>query len=244
MVCTVRNSALEAFATHVAPELVFAQVLVRRTGGAFELRHELDREANVLREVTPEMLRELSQFAGGGQFRPLKSAPTLRRGWRCVVQDSAELETALRHLYPGGVADWFAAQQSSPPITHYREYTARQTGMYRITTMLTDKQVGEVARAGCHRRFCLKQRLWTVEGLRPDSPAEKSALVCLEPCAVLMEFARAVVRIEQQGGELPLLDEAPPPNEIREADFSTPANPRFAQWRLEKQSAAELGKGS
>lgn len=248
MISVVVNPALEALVARVAPELVFGQVLLQRHGGRFALRHEADRGADGLREITIQELRELAQFTERGAFRPLKSAPTLRRGWQCVAQDAAELDAALRHLYPGAVADWFAARQPSPPVTHYREYTARQTGMYRITTMLDDAQVAQVARAGCHREFCLKQRLWTVEGLPPDAAAEKSELVCLEPCAVLMEFARAVMRIEQKGAEAVSVSGSAAPFDqaggigVREGDFSSPLNPRFQQWRLEKAKAGSTAK--
>ena len=101
------------------------------------------------------------------------------------------------------VQDWFAAQ-GVPPVTNYREFTGRQTGMYRITQLLTDEQAGIVARAACQERFCLKRRLWTVEGLAPDTPGKsaapsgKSEIPCLEPCAILLELARKATRIEQE----------------------------------------------
>lgn len=245
MISAVPNPALEALVARVAPELVFGQVWLQRHGEEFILRHEADRGAEGLRAVGIQELREIAQFTERGAFRPIKSAPTLRRGWQCVARDAAELEAALRHLYPGAVADWFAAQQPSPPVTHYRDYTARQTGMYRITAKLDDAQVAQVARAGCHREFCLKQRLWTVEGLPPDHRAEKSELVCLEPCAVLMEFARAVAKLDQPGVELREMSgsDAPPDGTgIREGDFSSPLNPRLVQWRLEKTKSASAGK--
>lgn len=257
MISAVSIPAIEALAARVDPELVFAQVLLRRMTQGFELRQVADQDEPALTEVTLPELRDIAQSTERKQFRPLKSAPTLRGGWRLVAQDPAELNEALSHLYPGAVADWFAAQQSNPPVTHYREFTGRQTGMYRITTMLTDAQVAQTARAGCHARFCLKQRLWTVEGLAPDNPAEKSVLACLEPCAVLMEFARTAVRIEQRekihlslaADELESLllslEQVAEAKGVgtREADFSLPENPRRAQLLLEKlrpSSVAEV----
>jgi hypothetical protein len=94
----------------------------------------------------------------------------------------------------------------------------------------------------------LKQRLWTVEGLPSDGSAAKSLIPCLEPCAILLEFARTVVRLEQnepfrapesaeerQTLAVALEQTAQRPmGEIREMDFSTPQNPRRAQWLLEK----------
>ncbi len=240
MISVVRNPALEAFVAQVAPELVFGQVWLRRRAAEFVLQHEADRGVENLRALAVHELRDLAQFTESKAFRPLKSAPSLRRGWQCVARDAAELDAALRHLYPGGVADWFAAQQVPPPAVSYRAFTARQTGMYRITAMLDEAQVAQVARAGCHRNFCLKRRLWAVEGLPSESVAEKSELACLEPCAVLMEFARAVMRIEQKGGEAVSVSGSAAPSdqaggaEVREGDFSSPLNPRFQQWRLEK----------
>ena len=248
MISPVANPALEALIARLTPELVFGPVWLRREGAGFRLRHEADRAMENLRAVTVEELRGLVQFTDGGAFRPLKSAPTLRRGWECVAHDAAELNAALRHLCPGGVADWFAAQQAVPPAVSYREFTARQTGMYRITTMLTDAQLGSVARAGCHRNFCLKRRLWIVDGLPAESVADKSELACLEPCALLMEFARAVVRSEQQSAEGNKVSGSAAPGDesdgagIREGDFSSPLNPRLRQWRLEIAEAAVAAK--
>ena len=257
MVPTVSNPAIESFAALIAPELLFGQVLLRRNAAGFALCHGADRDATSLRAVAVSELRALADFTELKQYRPLKSAPTLRRGWSCVARDLAELDDALRHLYPGAVADWFAAQQQAPPITHYREYTARQTGMYRTTTLLTDAQVAQVARAGCHARFCLKCRRWTVDGLPEDAAGEKSLIPCLEPCAVLLEFARASARLEQREkqnvplteGEITALTVAlktaldSSAAVSREGDFSAPDNARRWQWLLEKLKQVSETKG-
>jgi hypothetical protein len=134
-------------------------------------------------------------------------------------------------------------------VTHYREFTERQTGMYRVTTMLNDGQAAQMTRACCHRRFCLKRRLWTVGGLPTDNSGEKSLIPCLEPCAILLEFARKAWRIEQEN-EAPLATAASveleslqsalevalnaPSSVEREADFNSPTNPRRLQLAIEK----------
>ncbi len=247
----VNNPALAAFCALLAPELVLAQVLVRRQATGFELRHISDREAAAesLKSVAVAELRALANFTAAGAFRPLKSAPNLRTGWRGVATSEAELESALSQLYPGAVADWFAAQRAAPPVTHYRDFTARQTGMYRITTMLADAQAAQVIRACCDARFCLKRRLWTVDGLAPDAADAKSLIPCLEPCAVMLEFARKAVRIEQEENKAALTlapseavsllaaletTLAHPPVGQREADFSAADNPRRLQLLHEK----------
>lgn len=196
---SVENPALKAFVTQMGTELTLAQVMIQRRGAGYELRHIDDREASAdsLRQLPLTEVRSLAQYNAAGEFRPLKSAPDLRRGWRSLLANDAELESALNQLYPGAVADWFAAQAANPPVTNYREYTARQSGMYRITTMLTDVQTAEVISAVCDKSRCLKRRLWTVAGTPADEPGAKSLIPCLEPCAVLMESARQALRASQ-----------------------------------------------
>ena len=244
------NPALEAFVSRLPGELVFAQALIRRTADGFKLRHVADRDADAttLRLLAISDLRVLAQTTRTGAFRPLKSAPNLASGWRVCARNAAELETALNHLYPGALADWFAAQTPPPPVTHYREFTNRQSGMYRITALLTDAQAAQVIRAGCAKEFCLKRRWWTVAGLPPDDVTSKSLIPCLEPCAVLLEFARKAMRIEQEEKSAPVstvaeaaaLDAqlqaalAQPDDGQREADFDSSRNPRRLQLLREK----------
>jgi hypothetical protein len=230
------NPDVRAFLAAFDTEIVFGQVVVRRIGSGFELRHLADRAAAPEALVTLEgtELRDWAQFAASGAFRPLKSAPNLRRGWRAVAADGAALELLFHYVYPGAVADWFAARSPHPPVASYRQFTARQTGMYRITTMLTDQIAGAAIRACCHVDFCVKRRLWSVEGLERDEAREKSVIPCLEPCALMLEFARKVGRLEQN---------AAPPSEEPTADgaesnFDAPNNPRRLRFSLEKQALA------
>jgi hypothetical protein len=245
----IANRAFEQFVAQIRDEVVFAQVLIRRAEAGFELRHVTDAAAATasLRTIGLSDVRALAQFAGGGAFRPLKSAPNLQTGWLLRGLDDPELEVALNNLYPGAIADWYAAQSPQPPVTGYREFTARQTGMYRMTARLTNAQAAPVIRATCHRRFCLKQRLWTVPGLATDAQPDKSLIPCLEPCAILLEFARTAMRIGQEDkihldlapGEiagviaalLSAMENSAPA--VREADFSAPLNPRRLQFILE-----------
>ena len=182
------NPALTAFLAAFDADVLFGEVLIRRVAHRFDLRHVADRNVGdaLLEQLAVSGLRALAQFTAEGVFRPLKSAPNLRRGWHVSAADEGALETALNHLYPGAIADWFAARSNPPPITSYREFTARQTGMYRITTLLDDIIAGAAIRACCHADFCLKRRLWSVSGLAADEPQQKSLAPCLEPCAILL----------------------------------------------------------
>jgi hypothetical protein len=193
------NPAIDAFIRGMQPEKIWAEILIQRSGSDFVLRHAADRErsAGELKSISPAEIRKLATFGTAGEFRPLRSAPNLARGWLLVCRGPIELWRALQEFYPGSVADWFATLNEAAP-TNYRAFTGRQTGMYRITQLLDDFQAVNVTRAACHRRFCLKQRRWTVSGLEVDSAALKSEIPCLEPCAVLLELARKATRVEQE----------------------------------------------
>ena len=253
-----RNPALEHFLTQVGEGTVLAQVSIRPVaGGRWELRHHDDAttETATLKSCAVTELQSLAQTTAGGAFRPLKAAPNLRRGWRAEAATAAELESALRQLYPGALADWYAVASGKAEPTHYREYTNRQTGMYRITTMLDDAEAAQVIEVCCGKQFCLKRRLWTSEGLAPDAVEGKSMIPCLEPCAVWLEFARKAMRISQE----PLVPLTLAPSDLeavqaaleaagapqahgeasqREADFGEALNPRRVALLLRKLAPA------
>jgi hypothetical protein len=248
-----KNPALSAFLAAFETELTFGQVWIRRRERGFELRHVADKDCDpaTLRLLGENDIRPLAQFTDRGAFRPLRSAPNLQCGWRAMPSGAETLGAALNQLYPGAVADWFAAQAPQPPVTSYREFTGRQTGMYRITTHLDDAAAGAVIRACCHKDFCSKRRLWTVDGLPPDAPAAKSLIPCLEPCAILLEFARKMARVAQDEKAQPPPGPAEiarrraeaeaalqhPDDTVAESDFDAPANPRRLRFVLEKTVA-------
>lgn len=253
------DPALSAFAALLHEDLVVAQVLIQTETRGFAVRHVADRAepSEQLRLLTIAELRSVAQVTSTGAFRPLKSAPNLSRGWKCHASDLSLLGEALDSLYPGAIADWFAARGSAPPVTHYREFTNRQSGMYRITRMLDSRSVSQVISACCDRSFCLKQRLWTVEGHPTDEASAKSLIPCLEPCPVFLELARTAWRLEQTKdltiqlaprdletirAALVAAREHPDANE-READFTSAANPRRIALLLEKLPGSPAGQG-
>ena len=83
----------------------------------------------------------------------------------------------------GGLVCGEAAQ---PPVTSYREFTSAKPGCIASPTSLTDRWRAAI-HACCHKDFCLKRRLWTVQWPAPDSAGQKSPIPCLEPCAIMLE---------------------------------------------------------
>jgi hypothetical protein len=244
---------ISALLEAINPALVFAQIVITRREAHFELRHVDDQETAPasLHSITVEQLRDLAQSTENGEFRPLKSAPHLRQGWVALAKSESDLSRALDHLYPGGLADWFVVQTGQATVTDYDSYTGRQTGMYRNTHKLKGDSAGRMIRACCDKSFCLKQRLWTCPPLKTDSAFEKSILPCLEPCALMLEFARTAWRLEQEDplsltftkmeaeSIRSLLHVAlnPPTDSTapsREADFRAVDNPRKLRWILQK----------
>ena len=189
----IENPWLRAFVSEPWEEIIVGQVLIRRVENGFELRHVAE-SGN--RDLTPAEARTVANFNAKGEFRPLKSTRDLPGGWIVRANSPEELEMALASFYPNAIADWFAIRNGIKP-TDYRPFTQRQTGMYRITTMLDDGGVIQVINRVCDA-ICLKSRLWTVDTLPPDAIDSKSLIPCLEPCAVFMEAARKEVRALQE----------------------------------------------
>lgn len=244
------TSATQHLLPLIDPELLFVQVLIQRTSSGYSLRHEQDRAKphEDLRLVKVEELRDLSKFNQSMAFRPLKCSPDLILGWVADARDPEELERALEVLYPGCVTDWHASNLPHPPVTHFREFAGRQSGMYRIANLLSDASAEQVSSSCCDACFCLRRRLWTIGTLGPDPKDSKSLAPCLEPCAILLELARKAMRLEQEektpmrlaAEEWRSVMEAlerlqhPPSSQSRAGDVADPTNPRRLRLLLEK----------
>ena len=63
----------------------------------------------------------LTRFDDAGNYRPLKTAPTLRHGWQLTVSSLAELRLALDHFYPGRLAAFFASESGGLEATSLRD---------------------------------------------------------------------------------------------------------------------------
>src|SRR5262245_10814308 len=83
----------------------FGQVLIRKIDSGFVLCHRDDENARGLKIFRmPEDAIEIARYDDAGNYRPLKTAPNLRHGWRLEVVDLGELRRALDYFYPGRLA--------------------------------------------------------------------------------------------------------------------------------------------
>lgn len=198
--------ALEAWMAEGFARL--GEVAIRAEGSGFVLRHVEDAAASkleIFREA--EDARQLALHDAEGNYRPLKTAPNLRRGWELRLSDLAALRRALDYFYPamlGVLLDYRTAGLAPMPL---RETLGRQTGMYAVTRRLTDDQAQQLIGAFCRSDGgCLKKILWPIEPGKPIEalppakfdPAEVTPgelpLLCHEACNLLVAKAREVVK--------------------------------------------------
>jgi sirohydrochlorin cobaltochelatase len=184
------------------------QVLIQRLDqapgmpgqGGWELRHIADASAAGLENHQgASAARHLANLDADGAFRPLKTAPNLRRGWRLAVPDAAELRRALDYFYPAMLGVWLAHERGELTAVPLRETLGRQSGMYRITQKITCEQALALVERFC--AGCLKQRLWGLVDAGPRSDLDASRalpMLCHEACNLLVAEARRVVKSAPQ----------------------------------------------
>src|SRR4029450_1927302 len=81
----------------------FGQILVRkREGAGFVLLHRDDESLDQLqtyRDAADAV--GIAKYDDAGDYRPLKTAPNLRHGWRLELATVEELRRTLDYFYPG-----------------------------------------------------------------------------------------------------------------------------------------------
>ncbi len=176
------------------------QIAIRPTAAGFELHHHEDAARTDLAIFTRwEDARPIANADDAGDFRPLKTAPTLRHGWRLVLRDAAEVRKALDYFYPAmlGVGECHARGELI--AVALRETLGRQTGMYAVTKTITDEQARATVDGFC--AGCLKQRLWEIDGPNPHRPQSAPGawpLLCHEACNLLVAATRKSVKKEKR----------------------------------------------
>ena len=187
-------------------------------GRTYELRHAADEHADAAsldRHTDPYDTREIARFDDEGQYRPLKSAPTLARGWRLVGLDDRDLYRAVSGFYPASITNWYREQRGTLDVTHYAETAARQTGMYDPVDELEGKALDRAVEACCTDDVCLKRRVWesgetdsdggseeaSGEGREIDAPPGDGEVPCREPCSLFIAAAREFALAEREETE-------------------------------------------
>jgi sirohydrochlorin cobaltochelatase len=190
---------------------LIGEVQIERSVEGFELRHYLDRGATELTVYgRAEEAIELGKYDAAGKYRPLRTAPTLQRGWLLRLMTAEETLRALDFFYPAMLGTALAFEENRGLPVHLRDTVNRQTGMYRITGKITNEQADGLIGEACAAGRCLKTITWKIE---PDYPVSTLSagktdlsfdllergrgfipLPCEECCNMLVASARETVK--------------------------------------------------
>jgi len=202
----------------------FGQIFIQKiTTGRFVLSHRDDESVDRLKIFrSAEDAINIAKSDDAGNYRPLKTAPNLRHGWRLELDTLEDLIRALDCFYPGRLAVFAAWKSGKLQTTPLRETLDRQSGMYRAAAKISDSQIDDLVADFCRSNGgCLRTILWKrdVDGAMASTklPKEKfdpardqlkalhepgSAtpatvpLLCQEPCNLLIAECRKVVKGE------------------------------------------------
>jgi len=170
----------------------------------YDLRH-VDDAATPTDELDtyddPLEARGLAKHDDDGKYRPLKTAPTLRTGWRFADLSPTALVEAVDAFYPATIANWHREREGDLDVTHWHETVERQTGIYGVVRTW-DRQEGHehvnwVAEACCEDSQCVKRREWQYdEETDLDVDGGDGEFPCREPCSVVIAAARQWTKLE------------------------------------------------
>jgi len=175
-----------------------------QVGAQGRLHHVEDAGRGDLEVFTdPHAALELARYDDAGKYRPLKTAPNLRHGWRLEVTGLEAIRLALDFLYPAALGLAVAHERGGLAEVNLRETLGRQTGMYAVVKKISDAQAEQVISSTCRGTpGCLRQILWDIspdcalpETLKrsPDHGQSKP-LLCAEACNLLVAAGRVEVK--------------------------------------------------
>ncbi|WP_330632391.1 DR2241 family protein [Halocatena halophila] len=228
-------------------------------GRRYGLRHSDDRDADpaeLERFVDPLKAREIATTDDKGRYRPLKTAPTLSTGWLFPELTGASLVEAIDFIYPATIQNWALEREGELDVTNWADAADRQSGIYAMVDELSGEQLEWLTEACCVDSQCLKRREWdAADGEEIDTPHGAGAFPCREPCSVVISAARKWTQIEREDTERYTVELTPSEkaqlealvaavadgriDEIREAEFSDPANRQRARYLRAKRFDAE-----
>jgi sirohydrochlorin cobaltochelatase len=197
----------------VAGSLVMGEVAIRRLDeGACELMHR-GPGAPPNADFAEDQALEIAKFDDAGKYRPLRTAPNLRHGWKIVAPNLSVAIEVIDTLYPGRLAAWRAWKIGHLTTTSLRATLNRQSGMYRVAARISDEQLDGVVGNFCRSDSgCLRTILWRRDetGALPSNklPPQKFdpgfdqtgggerciPLLCQEACNLLVAACREAVK--------------------------------------------------
>jgi len=190
----------------------------------FVLCHRDDAGRTDLKNYEIDDVLEIAKFDDARNYRPLKTAPNLRHGWKIFARDLFQVEQVIDAIYPGRIAFLHAFKSGQLTTTSLRETLNRQSGMYRVAAKISDEQIDGLVGNFCRSDGgCLRTILWKrdttdqiaslklppekfdpavdqyLSAKRPRSAtaaAESLPLLCQEACNLLVAACRDAVKGE------------------------------------------------
>ncbi len=180
--------------------LVFGQLyLTRNDESNFEACHldDMGDKVSLVPVDSVTDLRELAKFDASGEYRPLKTAPTLKGGWKTCCDDAAEFLKRLDAIYPAVFATWIAYARGEHHPTSLRRTLDRQTGMYRFAGTISDQLANRMMRELCHPG-CIRTIAWPINDDHPVSRLKAHPkhipVICTEACTFAVDAARTLAK--------------------------------------------------
>ncbi|SFL10413.1 hypothetical protein SAMN04487950_2469 [Halogranum rubrum] len=200
-----RYEALRGGLTHEWGELQITATLGEEGHRVYEIRHEDDANTptDELETYTdPLDIRELVKYDERGQYRPLKTAPTLQTGWVLTDLDQRQVFDAVDDVvYPATVVNWNLERHGELDVNHWEETIERQSGIYGVIETWNrgdgHEHVDWVAESCCDDSQCLKRREWEYdEETELDADGGDGEFPCREPCSLVIAASRKWTRLE------------------------------------------------
>lgn len=164
----------------------------------------------------PEQALEIYRHDDRGDFRPLRTAPTLRHGWLLALPDISDVRQALDFFYPAALGMFGGLRTNNLPSVNVLDTMRRQTGMYQVVRAMTPEQADELTGGSClSHGGCIRTILWKIdkdmparrlppEKFDPGVPQMQTSLKCLpvlccEICNLLVAQGRRLMKGKLQG---------------------------------------------
>lgn len=209
----------------------------------YEVRHADDADADrsgLDAYEDPLEARELVKTDPKGRYRPLKTAPTLPRGWTFVDLDGPDLVRTVDYVYPATIANWYRERTGDLDVTHWRACAQRQTGMYDLIEELDRDAVGWLAEACCDDSQCLRRREWEYDDGEPlGVDGGDGEFPCREPCSLAIAGARKWTIVESERPRTYEFELTPSEKNQLEAIIEA-----VADGRIDDIREADLGEGA
>jgi hypothetical protein len=208
--------------------------------------------ADLVDHEDPLDARQLSKFDDRDRYRPLKTAPSLQRGWRFPNLSADDLVRAVECFYPATIPNWHREREGELDVDHWRETAERQTGIYGVVEDLPREAVEWVAEACCVDSQCTKRREWQYDdGEALSADGGDGVYPCREPCSLVVAAARKWAILEGESEHTYEFELTPSEknqleelidavaegrvDEIREADVNDGANRYRARYLRAKR---------